>query len=130
MKKYLSDKTAGTVLVIVFAALMVFHFLILTSAIPYGSVWGGRLKSHSEMVTFESVSLVVNGLMLGIAAVKAGYLKMGVHPTLIRVSFWVMAVLFLLNTLGNLLSTSPFEKIVFTPVTLLLSLISFRLARS
>jgi len=130
MKKYFSDKATATALVFVFTGLMVFHLLILMSIIPYGSVWGGRLKSHTEMVTFETVSLLLNGAMLFITAVKAGYLQVGVHPTLIRVSFFVMAVLFFLNTIGNLFSTSPFEKIVFTPVTLLLSLISFRLARS
>jgi membrane protein DedA with SNARE-associated domain len=38
-------------------------------------------------------------------------------------SLWVMFCLFLFNTLGNILSENHLEKIIFTPVTIVLSLL-------
>jgi hypothetical protein len=68
--------------------------------------------------------------MLGMVSVHAGLVKVKMNRLVIRLALWAMAALFLLNTLGNLLSTNEFEKLVFTPLTLLLSLFSFRLALS
>jgi hypothetical protein len=39
------------------------------------------------------------------------------------ISFWIMAILFVLNTLGNIISKNKYEKIIFTPVTILLTLL-------
>ena len=45
-----------------------------------------------------------------------------------RVILWIMAVIFLFNTLGNILSVNQFEKLFFTPLTFVLSILSYRLA--
>lgn len=82
------------------------------------------------MLTFESISVLVNLLMLAIVCVKAGFLKIRVNPLLIRLAFWLMFGLFLMNTLGNFTSTNEFERIVFTPVTILLSFFCLRIAVS
>lgn len=82
------------------------------------------------MVHFELASIFINLVMLGIVCLKSGLLKAPVSPFFIRASLWAMAGLFLVNTLGNLASVNTFEKMVFTPMTLLLSLFSLRLALS
>ena len=41
-----------------------------------------------------------------------------------------MALLFSMNTIGNLLADTNFEKFVFTPITVLLALLSWQLART
>ncbi len=41
--------------------------------------------------------------------------------TILRVALWLMAVLFLLNTVGNVFSNDRLEQMLFTPVTLLLA---------
>jgi hypothetical protein len=101
---------------------------VILNVIPIGVVWGGTMKDRSQMLTFETVSIIINILMLTVAAIKAGYLKISINQVTVRVILWIMFAVFVMNTLGNLLSDNQFEKIVFTPVTLILSIFSLRLA--
>ncbi len=48
-------------------------------------------------------------------------------PLLLRIIFWLMFFLFSLNTLGNLMAESMFEKALFTPVTLILAVLCLRI---
>jgi len=93
-------------------------------------VWGGRLKNASQMLSFETVSIVINLIMLAGVGVYAGILQLKINQIVIKAGFGIMFVLFLLNTIGNLSSENEWEKMVFTPLTLLLSLFSLRLALS
>ncbi len=105
----------------IFALLLVFHLLVITKVIPYGMVWGGRLTSDRDMYRFEAVSLVVNAVFLAVVLVHARVLPLSVPAWVMQVFFGLMAVLFALNTVGNLLSKNTFEKYTFTPITLLLT---------
>lgn len=80
------------------------------------------------MVRFEMISIAINLIMLAVVAIHTGILKLRIKPLLIYIVLWCMGGLFLLNTIGNLLSINTFEKMVFTPLTLLLSICCFRLA--
>ncbi|NVJ85777.1 MAG: hypothetical protein HWE15_05685 [Algoriphagus sp.] len=115
-------KTAEIVLIALFSLIIVFHFMIIFSIIPYTIVWGGRLISSGQMIIFESISILLNGFFLAIILIKIGYLKVNIPSKVIRSILWGMLILFLLNTLGNLASESGFEKLVFTPLTLVISL--------
>lgn len=117
-------------LLIILSLMIIFHVLVLTGLIPFEIVWGGRLKTQGEMLKFEAASIFINLVMLGLVSLKAGLLKAPVSPFFIRVSLWAMFGLFLMNMLGNLASLNTFEKLVFTPLTLLLALFSLRLALS
>ncbi|MGV3503594.1 MAG: hypothetical protein ACO1O1_07790 [Adhaeribacter sp.] len=130
MQKLIPQRVAVAGLLIILSLVVVFHVLVLTGFIPFEIVWGGRLKTQEQMVKFEAASIFINLVMLGIVSLKAGLLKAPVSPFFIRVSLWVMFALFLINTLGNLASLNTFEQMVFTPLTLLLSLFSLRLALS
>lgn len=66
--------------------------------------------------------------MIALLAGYSGLLRLNAKPMLIRVSLWLMAGLFALNTVGNLFSNNDFERIIFTPVTLLLSIACVYLA--
>lgn len=128
MQKVFSERLAVAGLLIILSLMVVFHVLVLTGIIPFDIVWGGRLKTHGQMLNFEASSIFINLVMLGIVSLKAGLLKAPVSPFFIRTALWGMFALFLLNTLGNLASVNDFEKMVFTPMTLLLALFSLRLA--
>ena len=104
---------------------LLFHILIITSIIPFDVVWGGRLTSHSQMLQFETVSLVLNLFILLML------LKPTIFPRKItRFIYWFFCGLFALNTLGNLASLNSLEAYLFTPLTLLLSIMFARLALS
>jgi hypothetical protein len=108
--------------------IIVFHLLVIVGIIPFQIVWGGRLTNQAQMIQFETISIIVNLIMLMIVAFRAGFFQASIKPIIITAALWSMCILFLLNTVGNLASINLFEKLVFTPLTLLLSLSCFRLA--
>jgi hypothetical protein len=115
-------------LLVIFSLVIIFHLLVLTGVVPFKIVWGGRLENHSQMVAFEIVSIALNLLMLMVVLVDGSIMKVNVKGKLLKISLWFMFGLFLLNTVGNLFSNNETERMIFTPLTLLLSLLSLHLA--
>jgi hypothetical protein len=130
MNKIISERLSSIALLTLLSLFLLFHFLIMFGIIPFEIVWGGRLNSRSQMLRSETVSVIINLLMLAIVAIKANILEITLPKILIKIILWLMFVLFILNTLGNLFSLNQFEQLVFTPVTFLLALFSLRLAIS
>jgi hypothetical protein len=114
-------------LLTILSIFILFHVLVLTRVIPYNIVWGGRLTDLSQMYIFEIISVIINTIFLFIVLIKSKLLEINLSDKLLNSVLWIMAGLFLLNTLGNLLSNNNFEKLVFTPITLLLSIFSITL---
>lgn len=100
-----------------FGVSAVFHLLVMTGIIDFHIVWGGRLKDREEMLVFESISLITNGLFLWITAQRIAFARRIFPEWLLRVLFGLMTVLFVLNTLGNLVSLSRLEMFISTPIT-------------
>ncbi len=121
-------QVAQTSSIILFSFVFVFHVLILFKIIPYTIVWGGRIKTDIAMYRFETVSLILNALFLIIVLIKSGYINFTIHNKVLNSLFWIMAVLFLINTVGNMFSKNRWERIIFTPLTLLLTLFSIVMA--
>ncbi|MDX2173063.1 MAG: hypothetical protein SFY56_08085 [Bacteroidota bacterium] len=114
--------------VVIFLMTIVFHILVILKIIPYKLVWGGRLKSDKDMYRFEIVSLILNVFFLLVVCVRCEFIAIAINVNILRIILWIMAALFLLNTIGNLLSKNRNEKVIFTPITLLLTLFSIILA--
>ena len=130
MNKLLSVRIASYGLLLMFSLILVFHFFVLAGIIPFAIVWGGRIKDSSELVVFETFSITINFLMIFVVGVKAGLVKLKWNPRFIEISLWLMFVLFFVNTMGNLFSLNQWEKIIFTPITIVLAIFSLRLALS
>ncbi|MFN3445440.1 MAG: hypothetical protein ACK44D_06850, partial [Bacteroidia bacterium] len=82
--------------------------------------WGGRLQSDQDMYAFETVSILVNLFFALVLCIKANYLKLNLPNKLINVILWCFLILFLLNTIGNIIAVTAFEK-SFALVTLALT---------
>ena len=123
----ISEKFATYGLLSILSMVVVFHLLVLTGVIPFQIVWGGRLTDSSSMIVFELVSIVINVLMLLVVGVHTGVLRLKLNRKVTTSVLWGMVVLFLLNTVGNLFSNSQTEKLIFTPLTFVLGLLSLRL---
>lgn len=80
------------------------------------------------MLIFEGVSVGLNLLMALVIASHAGYLPVSFNKSISRILIWLMTGLFLLNTIGNLMAVDPKEKFIFTPLTLVLALLCYRVA--
>lgn len=132
MKKLISFKFAARFNTIVFALLSVFHLAIIIgiTAFDYAPIdylWGGKMETASQLLTFEVMSLATSVVALIFTMIRAGFIG---APRLLRLTqfiMWMLFVLFLLNTLGNILAETVFEK-TFAIITALLSLFSLRLA--
>ena len=117
-------------LLILLSLLLILHFIILLKIIPYNLVWGGRLKSDKEMYRFEIFSIIINSLFIIVVLAKANLFMIAIPKRIINYALWLMAGLFLLNTIGNAVSKNKLEQRVFTPITILLTIFSLILALS
>lgn len=125
-----NNRTIEKTLVLLFSLILVFHFLIVFGIIPYKNVWAGRLKSREEMLRFESFSIILNAIFIAVVLVKANLINIKVPKKVINVLLWIMAIVFAINTIGNLFAIGSLEKYIATPVTFLLSIFCFILARN
>ena len=113
---------------IIFSLMFIFHILVLTGTIPYSTVWGNRLSSRSQMYRFETVSILINILILWVVATRGGYLRAVLSRGTNHIVLWVLAGYFALNAVGNLASTSQFEQLVFGPLAILCTFLFIRMA--
>jgi hypothetical protein len=128
MKSPISAINSAKILFWLFLLVIIFHFLLIFGVVPKDIVWGGKIKDPEQLMIFEAFSIIVNLITLIFSGVKAGILKLKIGHKFLRVMFWIMAVFFLLNTIGNLFAESITETLIFTPITLLISLLSLRIA--
>ena len=128
MNKLISERLAVNSILIILSLIVLFHLAILTRLVPFDIVWGGRLKDTAQMRRFEAVSILANVLMIGVVAIRGGYLPVRVPTRIITILLWLMGALFVLNTVGNLASVNMWERLIFTPLTAVLALLCTRLA--
>ena len=122
--------TAQFGLLILLSLLLLLHFIILLKIIPYKLIWGGRLKSNNEMYRFEIFSVLINSLFIIVILTQAGFLKINIPNKIITYALWFMTGMFILNTLGNAVSKNKIERLIFTPITILLAIFSLVLVLS
>jgi len=128
MKNLISFQKALLSVVLLNVLVIVFHLCVLFQIIPFTVVWGGRLNSVEEMVVFELISISVNIAIILIVLKKGKHVKLAQKSGLMNGIIWLFSLIFLLNTLGNLLAETQFEMIVMTPLTALLSFFCARIA--
>ncbi len=114
----LRKKVALILMFVLLGVLLTFHAMVLSGVIPYDIVWAGKLKSYDEMIRFETVSILINSLVLLVFVVKYRLLRSGRSNKIIDIIIWIFALLFLLNTVGNSFSKSTLELVLGTALTL------------
>ncbi len=109
---------------------ILFHVLIIVQFIPYEIVWAGKLKSVDEMYIFESVSILINLFLVIVLLLKGSYIKNSISHKVLNGILWIFVAIFALNTVGNLMAKTAFEKVVFTPLTLISSVLLWFIIKS
>ncbi len=130
MSQFLTSARAINISLLMLTTVLFVHVLVLVGVVPYTAVWGGRIESQEQMQVSEMISIVSVMLMMWVLAMKSRRLSQVIPEKVLDVIIWAMAVLFGLNTLGNLLSENVFEKVFFTPLTLLLMVLCVRIVRA
>ena len=128
MIKKINIELAVNTILILAVLVFVFHILIISGVIPYQYVWGGRLESNEQMLRFESISMIINLFIIFIVSIKGSYIRPYLSSRVVKVFLWIFSILFVLNSIGNLLSLNSLEAIITTPITFILALMFLRLA--
>lgn len=107
---------------LILALVAVLQLLLVVGA-PFGSaVWGGRHRVLPARLRWGSAAAIP---MLAIAAwailARVDLVLPGTDVGWVRVGTWIFGGMFVLNTLGNLASKSHVERIVMTPLTVILA---------
>jgi len=113
----MNPKFAIKIMLWLSVAVILFHMCIVLKLIPYEITWGGRLKNDSEMYVFEGVSILINLFLCFVLLIKGNYLSEIIPMKIVTITLWIFFVLFALNTVGNILAKTNFERF-FTPLTL------------
>lgn len=127
IQQNVSYTLAAKAMLLLPAIILIFHLLIVAGLIPYNIVWGGRLNSRAEMLQFESVSIAINLLVMLVIAMYTGYIRPLLPRKVMTILLWVLCGLFVMNTIANLFSVTRFEQLVFTPLTFLFALFTYRI---
>jgi hypothetical protein len=129
MKKMISAKLAGNILLTALVLVAVFHILVLLKVIPADIVWGGMIQgAQTNLITLETIALLVTLLFMLIVAAKTGYVQAGKLSGAVNIGVWLIFAFLLLNLLGNLASGVFFENLIAAPVTIILAFCALRLA--
>ena len=80
------------------------------------------------MIRFETVSFSLNLSFIVLVVLRAQLCQTSGPQCCLKVLCWICYLIFTLNTVGNILASSWFEMLTFTPVTLYAALAFARLA--
>lgn len=109
--------------------LIIFHLLIMAEVLPYTEVWGGHLEDINHMKRFELVSILINAFQFFVIGIKAKYIKLNISRVFINFILWLFVVMFCMNTIGNLFAKTMTERIIFTPVTIIMAVSCLRIVK-
>jgi len=109
-RRLMSSKTAIKIMLGLLVAVILFHLSIVFKIVPYDITWGGRLTNDSDMYVFEGISIGINLLLIVLLLIKRKFLKPLIPIKVVNIILWIFLGLFALNTIGNLLAETDFEK--------------------
>jgi hypothetical protein len=131
MRSFSTVKKSAIAATVGFAGLGIFQALLAAGA-PYGeAAWGGSTEGELSvgLRVGSALSIVVYAvaaaLILRRADFKVPWLALGVA----RVGSWALVVLLTLGALANILSPSPWERLLLGPVTVVLAGLCLVVAR-
>lgn len=124
-----SARQASVIMIVLLSVVIVFHILILAKIIPYTMVWAGRLKTDQEMYAFETISILINIVLLFTILQKANFIKQIFSKRLPDIILWIFVIIFALNTIGNLFSKNIVELILGTTLTAISSFLCWLIVR-
>lgn len=108
---------------------LLFHLCVLFEIISYENVWAGKINSLDEMRVFETISIIINALLITILFFKSKNIKNNVSNKVVNGIIWIFVFLFALNTIGNLFAESIIEQILGTALTFISSVLCWIIVR-
>jgi len=115
VRKIIDFNVATLASLFILSILILFHIAILTGIlffdyVPIDSLWGGKIKTEAQLLNFEIVSLLTSVIFFFLLLIRSKLLNIPKLTGIARIAMWVLFVFFLVNTIGNVLATTTFER--------------------
>ena len=115
MRKIIDFNTAILASLFILGILALIHIAILTGIlffdyVPIDSLWGGKMKTVAQLLNFEIVSLLTSSIFFFLLLIRSKLLNIPKLTGIARIAMWVLFIFFLVNTIGNVLATTTFER--------------------
>jgi len=130
MPQIISFQKAVTISQLLIWFLIAFHILIISLTLfeidffmKY--TWGGEVTSTDEFIKLEMVSILASSICFAFILIRKRA-KSKVWLIISRIGLSLFFLMFLLNTLGNILAASIFEKSLAL-VTIMIALLLLRI---
>lgn len=112
------------------SVLVVFHVLVLLDVLPYDQTWGGSIEDKSQVIAYEGFAIVLTLVFILMVSIKLDYLKIKRLQKVADIAIWIMGGFFAISLIGNLMAKGAKERTIFIPLSIVLVVLSFRLAVS
>ena len=120
---------AAHIAVLIFIIMALIQLLLAFGA-PIGKMaWGGNYKilpPKLRVGSFISAGIFILAIIIILENAKL-YIVFN-QPTIVDIFSWIFVAIFGLSTIGNMVSKSRLEKMVMTPVALVLTILCFIIA--
>ena len=117
---------SANIATILFVVVIILQLLLAAGILPVSMAWGGRQEVlTSNMRVASIVSAVILGLFAYIIRRRSGLMGPEEISVLIKVLAWIVTVYMAFNTFTNLTSLSSAEKMIFSPITSVLTIVCF-----
>lgn len=105
-----------------FIVVIVLQILLAVGILPISMAWGGRQPQLTATLRIASiVAAALLGVFIFVIRYRAGLVGNVPIPVMVKVVSWIITAFMALNTLGNITSLSVNEKLIFGPITFMLS---------
>lgn len=111
---------SGYTILTILIMLLLLHLCIIAKLIPYQLVWGGRLKTDTDMYRYQSFSIIITAAMLFFILTHMGFINLAISKLVSTIIYCLMAGMFFMSFIGNLKSTNRLERLVFAPISIFL----------
>jgi len=116
-------RLTANIAILLFVVVIVLQILLAAGILPISMAWGGRQSQLTASLRFASiVAAVLLGVFMYVIRYRAGLLGRVPIPVIIKVASWIITAFLAFNTLGNITSLSSDEKLLFGPVTFILTI--------
>ncbi len=120
---------AAIIAVVIFVIISVFQ-LLLALGLPLGKLaYGGKyekLPTNMRIMSFVAIGIFALGSISVLE--RAGIITLFNNPIFTLVVVWVIAIYLAFNTFLNIISKSKQEKLIMTPLSLILTICCFIVA--
>ena len=123
---FLSDtkliRTTANIATILFVVVVVLQISLAAGILPISMAWGSRESQLTFSLRIASIiAAVLLGMFIYVIRYRAGLVGDVQIPGFIKVVSWIITAFMAFNTLGNITSLSADEKLLFSPVTIILT---------